>query len=331
MDKYFFANSGKSVFSVIIPTFNRRFQIGQAISSVLDQQGVAVKVIVVDDGSTDGTVDWLTTEYARQPVCVLTNKRMKGPAGARNTGLLAAQGDFIALLDSDDSFLPGHLADCQRVFESFPEVDVVFGRALYEQNGQMVDYMGPNFERKLNHAPKIYTDADVAVFSEEFFTHLLQYGCYFNLSTVILRSQVAQSLMNEDLRIAEDYEYWVRLSRTRRFACLNRPQIRYTLHDQNISFEQAQSAANHAPSLLAAYQVILAYPALDRKQQSLIKDHIAEVLFDWGYRCRKHRQWREAGRLHLQSLCFGKRQENVRALGKLLAVSLFPGLEAQSR
>ena len=90
------------------------------------------------------------------------------------------------------------------------------------------------------------------MFSAGFFTHLLEHGCYFNLSTVVLRAAAARALMREELRIAEDYEFWVRLSRTHRFACLDRPQIRYTLHDDNISFESDGLAAQHAPSQLAA-------------------------------------------------------------------------------
>ncbi len=312
-------------FSVIIPTFNRRYQVCQAISSALDQIGTEIEVIVVDDGSTDGTIHWLAEEYAHQPVRILSNRRKKGPAGARNTGMLAAKGDFIALLDSDDRFLPGHLAECQQVFSDFPEVDVIFGRALYEQDGKSVDYMGPNFDRKLNYAQAIDNAAGVRVFSDSFFNHLLQYGCYFNLSTVVLRATVAKELMNEELRIAEDYEYWVRVSRSNRFACLERPQVLYMLHSDNISFEQA----DNAPSLLAAYEIMLTYPTLDKRQKRLIKNNVADVLFSWGYRCRKRWQLCEACHLHLRSLRFGKYRENVIALLKIALLSVFPRLEGQ--
>lgn len=317
------------MFSVIIPTFNRREQIGLAIMSVLAQAGVEIEIIVVDDGSTDDTAHWLASEYVGQPVRVIPNKRKKGPAGARNTGILAAKGDLIALLDSDDCFLSGHLAECQQVFATFHEVEVIFGRAIYEKDGKPVDYMGPNFDYKLSHAPIAIDAVEVKVFSN-FFTHLLQYGCFFNLSTVVLKTAVAQELMNEELRIAEDYEYWVRLSRTHRFACLNRPQIRYILHEKNISFEQMGSTADNAPSLIAAYKTMLAYPELDKKQQWLIKNNIADVLFSWAYRCRKQWQLSEAGCLHLQSLRFGKRWENVVALFKLLLISVMPSLERKS-
>ncbi|QDF98665.1 hypothetical protein CJ010_20045 [Azoarcus sp. DD4] len=319
-------------FSVIIPTYNRRQQLGQAIASALSQEDVSVEVIVVDDGSTDGTLDWLAAGFTDPRIRVLRNTRSKGPAGARNTGLQVASGDFIALLDSDDCFLSGHLSECARAFAAHPGVDVLFGRAEYEQNGKPVDYMGPNFDRKLGLAPTRHVDAQMTVFAPDYFNHLLQYGCYFNLSTVVLRAGVVQQqLMNETLRIAEDYEYWVRLSRSHGFACLHRPQIRYTLHDENISFEADGSAAEHAPSQIAAYEIMLAYPALDARQVRLIKVKIAEVLFNWAYRCRKHRRLQEAMRLHLHSLRFGLRRANLAALLKLGLVGAFPALEARGR
>lgn len=318
-------------FSVIIPTYNRRPQLGDAIDSVL-AQGVDVEVIVVDDGSTDGTLDWLATEYPDPRVRVLRNERSKGPAGGRNTGLLAAHGEFIALLDSDDSFLPGHLAEALGVFQRFTEVDVIFGRAAYEQDGKPVDYMGPNFERKLGLAPREQGDERLAVFGPGYFDHLLQYGCYFNLSTVVLRAAAVRGqLMNEALRIAEDYEFWVRLARRHRFACLLQPQIRYTLHEQNISFEADGSAAEHAPSQIAAFEIMLGYPGLDAAQVRQIRANIAEVLFNWAYRCRKHKRLGEALRLHLRSLRFGLRGANLAALLKLGVVGVLPGLEVQGR
>jgi glycosyltransferase involved in cell wall biosynthesis len=255
---------------------------------------------------------------------VLRNARTKGPAGARNTGILAATGKFIAFLDSDDAFLPGHLDACQRVFEKHPDVDAVFGRALYEQDGQAVDYMGPNFDWKLAEAPKVRTDGEVIVFGDGFFTHLLTQGCYFNLSTVALRANASRQLMREELRIAEDFEYWVRLSRTHRFACLDRPQIRYALHDANISFEADASAASTAPQLLTAYRIIAAYPGLDEKQKQVLRQRMAEVLFDWAYRSRMHRDLGGALRLHFQALRLGKRRQNALGVLKALATAALP-------
>lgn len=313
--------------SVVIPTWNRRALIGVAVDSVLAQTGpgLALEVLVVDDGSSDDTVAWLAKNYAGRPLRVLRNARGKGPAGARNTGLLAAQGDLVALLDSDDAYLPGHLAAAAAAFAAHPQLGVLFGRAQYECDGRPVDYMGPNFERKLARAPLSFEDDGLLVFGADYFSHLLEYGCYFNLSTVVMRRDAARELMCEELRIAEDYEFWVRLARSRTFGCLKAAQIRYCLHGGNVSFESAPEAAENAPMLLRAYQHMLAYPGLAAADVARIHDNMADVLFNWGYRCRLHRQLGEAARRHLQSLRFGKRRANLLALAKLPLFALWAG------
>lgn len=304
-------------FSVVIPTFNRRHILAPAIDSALTQDIGELEVIVVDDDSTDGSLEWLATAYSGRPVRLLRNAGLKGPAGGRNTGMRAARGQFVALLDSDDAFMPGHLADALAAFERFPELSVVFGRASYERNGQPESYMGPNFERKLALAAKLHQDARLAVFSEGFFAHLLEYGCWFNLSSVVLRRAAAAQGMNEHLRISEDYEFWVRLSRQFRFGCLLKPQIRYTLHDENISFEAAGSAADNAPHLLKALHAMRAYPNLSGEHLQLIARQMAQIYYDWAWRCSTRRQWREAARLHAASFRLGMRPLNIAAIGKM--------------
>lgn len=306
--------------TVVIPTYNRRHLLAGAIDSALAQEGVQVDVIVVDDGSTDGTIDWLQHTYAHQPVQVLRNAGRKGPAGGRNTGMRAAQGELVALLDSDDRFLPGHLAQAAQAFARFPDLGLVFGRAQYLRNGQPDDYMGPLFQRKLATAPARHRDAGLVIFELGLFEHLLRNGCWFNLSTVVMRRELAGEGMNEALRVAEDYEFWVRLAQRHRFGCLLQPQISYLLHDDNISFEADASAAQHAPSQLAAFRAILGLDGLSRAQRKLVKAQMAAVLADWAWRCREQGQLRDAAALHLQALPLGLQHRHVWSLMKLAAL-----------
>jgi len=308
--------------SVIIPTYNRRHQIGEAIDSILAQKDIDLEIIVVDDGSSDGTIEWLHSTYPDNRIRVLKNSRKKGPAGARNTGLLAATGEFVALLDSDDQFLANHLGGCLEIFARHTEVGLVFGRALYEQNGQPVDYMGPNFDKKMARATVSTQNDTYLIFADNYFNHLLQYGCYFNLSTVAMRREFANELMNEELRIAEDYEFWVRLSRKTQFACLKAPQIRYQLHEQNISFEASKSVEDNAPQLIKAHEILLDYADLDSVQRGLIKTHLAEIYFDWAYRCRQNHLYQDALKKNFQSFKYGAKRKNTSAIIKIL-ISVF--------
>jgi glycosyltransferase involved in cell wall biosynthesis len=110
--------------SVIIPTLNSVRFIGEAIDSALNQSVPVSEILVVDGGSRDGTV-----EAARKiggPVQVLSQEG-RGRPGARNTGLRRATGDFIALLDSDDLWVPGKLAAQLDFFKKYSEIEMVFG------------------------------------------------------------------------------------------------------------------------------------------------------------------------------------------------------------
>lgn len=303
--------------AVVIPVHNRRSLVCDAIDSALDQGGVDVEVVVVDDASTDGTADTVRTRYAGRPVRVLVNDRARGPAGARNCGLESVRRRFTAFLDSDDLFLPGHLAACIGVMERHAGVDVVFGPARYDCGGEEVDYMKPNYERKIAVAPVVRDDGEARVLGSAFLEHLVRYGCFFNLSSVMTRTAAVRERMNEHLRIAEDYEYWMRLACSHAFACLVSPQIVYRVHDQNVSLAGDSSDDDHSSALLRAYEAVLGYPGLPARLRRLVHARMAEVLFDWGYHARRAGRPATAVAHHLASFGKGMRLRNLAALLKI--------------
>ncbi|SVB83840.1 uncharacterized protein METZ01_LOCUS236694, partial [marine metagenome] len=92
--------------SVIIPTYNRRNTLPRAVESVLNQIYKPIEIIVVDDGSTDGAKEMCSEMY---PLVRYIYQANSGVSSARNTGIKSASGDWIALLDSDDEWLPDKL------------------------------------------------------------------------------------------------------------------------------------------------------------------------------------------------------------------------------
>src|SRR5262249_53633735 len=106
-----------SLVSVILPTYNRRETIRAAIASVQRQTFVDWELIVVDDGSTDDTVELI---QGCDPRLVLVRQENRGVNDARNTALLRARGRYIAFLDSDDEWLPHHLELSVAFFRAFP-------------------------------------------------------------------------------------------------------------------------------------------------------------------------------------------------------------------
>jgi glycosyltransferase involved in cell wall biosynthesis len=110
--------------SVIIGAYNAAAYLGEAIDSVLAQTHERVELIVVDDGSTDGTGD-LAGSYGDQVHCI--RQQNGGMAAARNRGLEDARGDFFAFLDADDRFPPDKLRLQLATFEDDPSLDIVYG------------------------------------------------------------------------------------------------------------------------------------------------------------------------------------------------------------
>ena len=131
--------------TVIVPTFNRRQWIGECLDSVLAQTYPNIEIIVVDDGSSDGTFDWLSSEpkYADVNVQMQPNQ---GASVARNNGIECSNGDLIAFIDSDDLLLPHHVETAVKKFAEVPEL------GLFCCDSTMIDAAGQElFEGKTWH------------------------------------------------------------------------------------------------------------------------------------------------------------------------------------
>lgn len=127
---------GRSLVSAIIPVYNGERFVAEAIESVLAQRGGNVEVIVVDDGSTDGTAQVASrfqesVRYAYQP--------NSGPPAARNRGLKIARGDVIGFLDADDLWAENKLELQLARLEDDPSVEIVIGLKQVAKLGKLVD------------------------------------------------------------------------------------------------------------------------------------------------------------------------------------------------
>jgi glycosyltransferase involved in cell wall biosynthesis len=112
--------------SVVVPTYNRAAAVARAIDSILRQTYSRIEVVVVDDGSTDNTAEILkSAQNTDKRVVCCSNTRGKGAAGARNTGVAMASGEYVAFLDDDDEYDPDKIARQLEIFMNDPHVDVV--------------------------------------------------------------------------------------------------------------------------------------------------------------------------------------------------------------
>ena len=130
-------------FSIVIPTYNRKDVLSRAINSVLAQSFTDWELIIVDDGSTDGTKDFL--EKIQDERIVKIYQENKGRISARNEGMKKAQGEWICWLDSDDAYLPTYLESLNKEIERNPDYPI-FNFTSLEINKEIID--GKRYEKR---------------------------------------------------------------------------------------------------------------------------------------------------------------------------------------
>jgi glycosyltransferase involved in cell wall biosynthesis len=208
-----------AVVSVIIPTRNRAQLLPRAVSSVLRQTFPDFEVIIVDDGSTDGTPE-LRARFHDNRIRWLRHDISRGGAAARNTGILHSGAEYIAFLDDDDEWYPEKLArqteiiaksteDVAAVYTGYLVVDASTGKI----NGQKIPTKRGDLYREL-----------------------LQHNCIGGTSCVLLKRSCLEKvgLFDELLPSFQDYDLWMRISRDFRFECIAEPLLKYFVHPKRI-------------------------------------------------------------------------------------------------
>ena len=182
-----------SLISVVIPTYNRSAFLKEVIESVLKQTYQSFELIVVDDGSTDDTAGVLS-RYADKISSLSMNHG--GPSAARNHGIQAARGDYIAFLDSDDLWLPGKLAAQMSFFHANPEARICQTEEIWMRNGIRVN---PRQKHK-KHSGWIF-DKCLPL-------------CVVSPSAVMIHRSVFKQvgLFDETFPACEDYDLWLRIA-----------------------------------------------------------------------------------------------------------------------
>lgn len=180
--------------SVVIPCYNAASTIGRAIGSVMAQTLPVREVIVVDDGSQDGSAEVIAEAF---PSVTLVRQENRGAAGARNTGMGRAAGRYIAFLDADDLWLPYKLELQVPVLEQNPEIGLVCGSTIWAAADG-------------TYNPPINVDAD---FTTKCFPEILA-NHRIRTSAVIMRRTILETigLMDERLRVAQDLDYFLRVA-----------------------------------------------------------------------------------------------------------------------
>jgi glycosyltransferase involved in cell wall biosynthesis len=289
-------NEPTPLISIVIPTYNRRVLLARALDSVIAQTYEKWEAIVVDNGSTDGTEE-LISRYSEPRIIYLKTYNDGIIARARNLGIRASKGEWIAFLDSDDWWerekLYTVLSFLNRKFDLvYHDLKIVSNEARYFR---------PNSINSRQLKPPVTID-------------LLTNGNPIATSSVVVRAQILRQLngMSErrELVAAEDYNTWLRIATlTDRFFHLPRSLGYYFLHNESISkIDMSLPARNAAKEFLEL---------LDLKQRRKFESNLSYTSGRFNYLLKNNKLARE--RL-FYSLKFGGNVIRIKSLITLFII-----------
>ena len=185
--------------SVLLPTFNALATLPRAVASLRAQTFRDWELLVVDDGSTDGSADWLRTEAAREPRLKVISQPHAGIVPALNGGLAEARGEFVARMDADDESLPERLAEQVAWLDAHPDTGVV---------GALVEFAG---DRTTSAGYALHVDwLNSVVSPEQIALNRFVEAPFAHPSVMFRRGLAARHGGYRDGNFPEDSELWLR-------------------------------------------------------------------------------------------------------------------------
>ncbi|MBK9122946.1 MAG: glycosyltransferase [Chloroflexi bacterium] len=269
--------------SIVIPAYNARSTIADAVDSCLAQTFPDFEIIVVDDGSSDGTADLLAERYADEPRLRVIRQENAGVSAARNAGIAAARGEFIHFLDADDNLLPQKLEASLAIVDGDPTVGVVYGP------GQPVEDDGRT------PIPMTYPELPSGDVLKEWLAGVMANGTFGVTPSVMVRRSLFDTvgLFSPIPTPTEDWDMWIRLAAVTRFGALKDVLVRYRRLDTGLSARKLAVALGRLRTIERAR----ALPEVQRLFSNTALNHM------------------EAGRWHTVGLAHWKAGDRTAARG----------------
>jgi glycosyltransferase involved in cell wall biosynthesis len=221
-------NSAGPLVSAILPVYDRAGSVARAIDSVLGQSYAPVDLIIVDDGSTDGTAEILERYSNRATILRQENR---GVYAARNLALGHAKGELVAFIDSDDAWLPDKLA--RQVPLMLGEVGLVYGDVaiVAEPRDDALRTGRTSFSWGTPRRGRVLEG--------------LAAGNFVPTCTALVRKSALEEVggFPEESRISADYLTWFRIAKRHAFDFVPEPVALYTLHEGGISYDLGRALA----------------------------------------------------------------------------------------
>ena len=178
----------------------------RSIGSVISQTIKPLEIIIVDDGSTDGTGDWVSAKY---PSVKYIYQKNSGVSSARNNAIQNTKGGWIAFLDSDDEWLPNKLEQQINYIQAHPEYVLCHTNEIWIRNGRRVNQMKKHKK-----------------FGGEVFEKCLDI-CRISPSSALIKKSILDKIgyFDESLKVCEDYDLWLRIAAKYKILFIDEPLI----------------------------------------------------------------------------------------------------------
>jgi glycosyltransferase involved in cell wall biosynthesis len=223
------AMSNNNSITVVIPCFNARRYIAATLDSVRAQAWPGLEVVVVDDGSSDGSADVVASDH---PWVRLVRQANQGVAVARNTGIEHARGEWIAFVDADDIWLPGKLEAQWRLLQSVPDARMCY--TAWEVWNSTEPRPSAALLAQLSAASG--ETARWSGASGWIYPELLLDSVVWTSTVLAQRSLFAEAgVFDPAMRIGEDWDLWLRCSRLTPILRVQQPLALYRLHPTSIT------------------------------------------------------------------------------------------------
>ena len=281
--------------SVVIPTFNRAELLSRAIESVMGQTYRDWEIVLVDDGSTDATPD-VARAYVRRLGDRLNYIRQNnsGSSRARNRGIEAARGRYVAFLDSDDEFLPTKLTRQIELFDARPELGLVYcDYSFVDLDGA---FHASTFDEVHPTAREVETVAvapGLLACRGDLFGSLIQ--AYF-ISTIV--GMVRREVLGATIRFSEDHEFgeewlfYLQVARSCRAGFVDEPLAIY--HYQQGSLARTDKDANAQRYLHLLRSIVVSFDDLDRTHRQAVKRNLSRLCRQLGHSAHRKRSYGNA-------------------------------------
>jgi len=270
--------------TALIPTYNCERYICDAIDSVLAQTYPLHEVIVVDDGSTDQTQSVLARYGSRIKYIRQTNA---GPPAARNTGIAQATGDFIALLDSDDMWMPEKLERQMDYLEKHPACGLIYtDMKTFDETGIIEESVkvSRNLTLPSGHIfPQVFAET------------------LFQTSAVVVRKSCVDTVgpFDTSLRMGDDYEFFMRIARHYELGYVDEPLVLYRQHPSQGTRTWGKQLQQGVPwEFLVLKKIVDAYPAMiGELGRSHVHQRLSKPYFALAYACMEEGDHRNSRKL----------------------------------